>query len=352
MTQTGYVVSTEKEILTEGKDFKVTYKNNKKPGTASVIFNGIGNYTGTKKVSFKIKKGIIEKADYEMGNYIQANANAYYAKGGAKPIMQVIVDGYTLKEGVDYTVKCSGNTKITDGNTAKATIKGKGYFTTEGAVEINFAVLPKIVNDGDGSFTVTAADKNLKSGKASKISKLLQVPKIKDSVTGKPLAKITDYDPEINYYIGADIDHMIILGGNDKNKELGAYYAEKFPDSKYEDTGIFIKAEFKLTGCYTGFYSVIYRVADSKISSAKAVIEPRIFTGSEIKFNPEAEGFNEIFKVTCGGETLKYGEDFMILQDSYKNNIKNGTASVTIRGLGKYSGTKTVKFKIVKKKLR
>lgn len=41
--------------LTKGKDYSVTYKNNKNIGTASVIIKGLGNYTGSKKISFKIK---------------------------------------------------------------------------------------------------------------------------------------------------------------------------------------------------------------------------------------------------------------------------------------------------------
>lgn len=40
--------------LTKDKDYKLTYKNNKKVGTASVIITGIGEYTGTLTKTFKI----------------------------------------------------------------------------------------------------------------------------------------------------------------------------------------------------------------------------------------------------------------------------------------------------------
>ena len=43
---------------------------------------------------------------------------------------------------------------------------------------------------------------------------------------------------------------------------------------------------------------------------------------------------------------LEYGKDFEIVEGSYRNNLKKGTASVTLRGLGEYGGTKTIKFKI------
>jgi len=59
-TYTGSSVYPEPVIMdgdTElvlGKDFTLTYKNNKKIGKASVTVTGIGNYTGSKTLTFKI----------------------------------------------------------------------------------------------------------------------------------------------------------------------------------------------------------------------------------------------------------------------------------------------------------
>lgn len=52
------------KALKLNKDYKVTYKNNKKVGTATITIKGIGKYTGTKKVIFKITpaKAVISKA--------------------------------------------------------------------------------------------------------------------------------------------------------------------------------------------------------------------------------------------------------------------------------------------------
>lgn len=47
------------KTLKKGTDYKVTYKNNQKVGTASVIISGIGSYTGRVTKKFKIvPKGI------------------------------------------------------------------------------------------------------------------------------------------------------------------------------------------------------------------------------------------------------------------------------------------------------
>ena len=47
---------------------------------------------------------------------------------------------------------------------------------------------------------------------------------------------------------------------------------------------------------------------------------------------------------------LVYGTDYETLPDSYTNNVKKGTATVTIVGKEKYGGSKQVKFKITAKK--
>ena len=42
--------------LKEGTGFTVKYKNNTKPGTATVTVTGKGNYKGSAKATFKIAK--------------------------------------------------------------------------------------------------------------------------------------------------------------------------------------------------------------------------------------------------------------------------------------------------------
>ena len=73
----------------------------------------------------------------------------------------------------------------------------------------------------------------------------------------------------------------------------------------------------------------ISKATVSKVSSKK-------YTGKAIKPVP---------KVKYKGKALKKGRDFKL---SYKNNKKAGTAKIIITGKGSYTGSKTVKFKIVK----
>ena len=45
--------------LVEGKDYTVSYSNNKYPGTATFTITGLGNYSGTTTKEFKINKGYV-----------------------------------------------------------------------------------------------------------------------------------------------------------------------------------------------------------------------------------------------------------------------------------------------------
>ncbi len=50
------------KTLKSGSDYKVAYKNNTKVGTATVTITGLGNYKGTKSVTFKIVAASVAKA--------------------------------------------------------------------------------------------------------------------------------------------------------------------------------------------------------------------------------------------------------------------------------------------------
>lgn len=74
-------------------------------------------------------------------------------------------------------------------------------------------------------------------------------------------------------------------------------------------------------------------------STTIAPISDQPYTGSAIKPS---------ITITCQGQPLTNGVDYTL---SYSNNKKIGTASITITGINRYSGTKTVSFKIVPKNM-
>ncbi len=113
-------VKLDGKTLVLNTDYIVSYKNNVQIGTAEVIVEGKGDYTGSKTVSFTIKK----EADQNPPAYITCNKTVYEVKYGAKPFKIKASSNYKMT----YT---SSNPKIvTVGkNTGEATIKNTGVVT-------------------------------------------------------------------------------------------------------------------------------------------------------------------------------------------------------------------------------
>jgi hypothetical protein len=84
----------------------------------------------------------------------------------------------------------------------------------------------------------------------------------------------------------------------------------------------------------------VAKLTKTSISKAKASIAKSsyAYTGKAIK---------PTVTVKYGSTKLKKGTDYTV---SYKNNVKTGKATITIKGKGKYTGTVTKTFNIVPKK--
>ncbi|MCD8039025.1 MAG: hypothetical protein LUE96_08075 [Lachnospiraceae bacterium] len=106
-----------------------------------------------------------------------------------------------------------------------------------------------------------------------------------------------------------------------------------------------IQRGFKIS--YTGDADATYRIIEKSadISKAKITIAAKEYTGSAVTL--EKDDFTTF---TLGGTPLTLGTDYEIV--SYTNNVKKGTASVTVRGINSCGGMKTVKFKIGAKVLK
>ncbi|MDO4503355.1 MAG: leucine-rich repeat protein [Coriobacteriia bacterium] len=81
---------------------------------------------------------------------------------------------------------------------------------------------------------------------------------------------------------------------------------------------------------------VLNQAPKTSISGAKVTVGNARYTGSARKPAP---------KVVLGGVTLKAGTDYKV---TYKSNTYAGTATVTVTGLGKYTGTASKRFTVYK----
>lgn len=142
---------------------------------------------------------------------------------------------------------------------------------------------------------------------------------------GKKLKAGTDYEKMISYYTDFAC-----------KEEVG----EEIPEA---GTYIWVKVEGK--GNYAGS-SIVgkYRITISSITKAKVKIEKQYYTGKAIE--PD---YKDITSVVVNKQELVAGDDYEIVENSYQNNIKSGTATMQIKGKGNYGDVLTVKYTIQKK---
>lgn len=86
---------------------------------------------------------------------------------------------------------------------------------------------------------------------------------------------------------------------------------------------------------------MLYRVAEKNLTKLKKIriVQAKVFDGRHpVTLVPEEIVYGDREAVPFTDEEIKI--------ISYKNNTKTGTAQVTVQGIGRYYGTKTLKFKI------
>lgn len=320
-------VEYDGEELVLGTDYSISdYKNNINVGTATVTFKGMGGYSGTVKKTFKITAADITKADIllsdENGNALENNTCAY-EKGGSKPVVIAGYNGNELVAGTDYTVSYRNNTKL---GTATVTIKGKKDF--KGSTTMEFIVAKQDLSN----LSISAKDIVYKKKANIYKSKVTIL-----DANGKALKAGTDYEKALVYSYAEDC--VVTLTGK-KAESAERKKGDVVGAKDIIPAGVTIDVTAKGMKNYEGELQTDFRFVEADIAKASVKVADQIYTGSEIC--PDASAIT----VKIGGKELS-AEDYEIV--SYSNNISKGTATVTIKGVGNYGGTKTVKFKIKEK---
>lgn len=337
--QSGVVLKYGEEELVLGTDYTASYNNHLNKGKATVTYIGLGNYTGTLKKTYNISAYNIASDIENRISLSTDEISAVYKKGGARPSVKVYDRTKLLTEGVDYTLSYQNHTAVTTPDTIKLptiTVKGKGNYKGVFAEKKAFTITPKAFAE----VTVTAPD----VAASTKIGKYKSVPVFTDA-NGKKLKAGTDYEKAYTYTYKNTTERV----WNDE-VEVTRYAGDLVEGNDIipANTVLCVHVKAKEGGNYTGEKAAEYRVVTSPINKAKITVQNPtqnqknlfLYTGQEIHIDKS----NLIVKV---GTDILANDQYEILEDTYKNNINKGTASVQIRGVGNiYGGTTTVKFKI------
>ncbi|MDO4383355.1 MAG: CotH kinase family protein [Eubacteriales bacterium] len=167
-------------VLTAGKDYKITFKNNVNIGYATYTVTGIkeAGFTGRAEQSYRIVEREIKDVPVKL-----KSTKLTYSGKDQKPAVSLAFSGIALKSGKDYTVSVSNGKNV---GTGTVKITGKGNFT--GTKTATFQIVPK-------SASITKA----KALKGRKIS--LRWKSTKNQVSGYEIA----YSTHKNYSTGKTV---------------------------------------------------------------------------------------------------------------------------------------------------
>ena len=345
------------KTLVQDTDYTVEYSDNINVGTATVTVTGIGNYTGTGSKTFEITAKSLDGVD------IGSIADKTYTGSAIKPSVTVKDGTKTLKVMTDYTLSYSSNKAV---GTATVTITGKGNYT--GTRTTTFQIVPKaadltiseiddqsytgaaiepeitvtcgtktLVQDTDytieysdntnaGTATVTVTGIGNYSGTGSTTFEITA-----KSIAGVKISSIAD-----KTYTGSEIKPSVTVKDGTKTLTKDTDYTVKYSNNINAGTA---KVTVSGIGNYQGTKTATFQIVPKATALTITDIDDQSYTGTAIE--PD-------ITVTCGTKTLVQDTDYTV---EYSDNINVGTATVTVTGIGNYSGTGSTTFEITAKSL-
>lgn len=332
--------------LKEGTHYTLSYKNNVNAGTAQVTISGKGSLEGAVTKSFTIEKADISKASI--------SANGTYTPDGVKIGINAKFGNYTLKSS-DYSF-----TAPTAAGEQTLTISGNGNFSGKTTVKCNVAKADianaksslSLSTDGKG-YTVTIIYDGvlLTQDKDYKVAVTESATGVSAVITGignyGGTATLSGISNELEAFENAVVTiGKITYNGTAQlpsvTVKIGSVTLKSGTDyilSAYDNTNAgTATAVITGKGKYAGAEKKTqFTIAPAAISSASISCEDQIYTGQGVTAQPV---------VTFNGKTLALGIDYYI--SGYSNIVNVGTATVTVKGKGNFTGTAKGTFRIVK----
>lgn len=282
------VTITDKNYtLKNGTDYSLTYYNNINVGTASIDIKGIGNYTGTKKITFRITAKDISYATI-------SDVQSYeYTGSEIKPPVNITDGSSKLVENKDYTVSYSNNISA---GTATIQIDGIGNYS--GAIIKTF----NIIENEEVDTTKDISTLNISEITDKIYTGKVITPELKIFDDSTLLVKGTDYT--LSYYNNLDIGTATL--------------------------------QIKGIGNYSGTVTKTFNIVKKDINFTQiSDISEQIYSGNKIE--PEVI-------ITSDSIKLIEGQDYTV---EYENSTDVGTATIRITGKNNYTGSTIKTFEII-----
>ena len=296
--------------LVENVDYTLSYTAAVNAGTVEVTITGIGNYTGTAKTSYEITK---RKVTMTSGSA----SKVYDKKALTKDEVTVSGDGFAKNEGATYNVTGSRTKVGTSDNTftyeLKSNTKASNY-----NIEVKFGDLIVTAEDGEVVVTITGHSDSVEYDGNEKA--------------------VSGYDVSITEGSKYTTDDFTFNGTAEaKGTEAGTYSMGLNAD--------------QFTNTNDNYTQVTFIVNDGTLTITPKSINPEDEKTGITATNPDDSIYNGEAHVnpltvrdTKTGKDLVENKDYTL---TYSDDVVNvGTVTVTVKGIGNYTGEFTKKYQI------
>jgi len=333
------------DTLKYGEDYTFAVSDNIEAGTATVTVTGTGNYTDTATGTFII----VDELDPTGEILIKNN--------GWKQFINWATFGLFCKDSVDVTVTADGTGSavskveylLSDEALAENNIPAEGWTTvTANNGSYKFSIQPQF----KGAVYVRITDE----GENAIVINSNGIVVYQDSVAG---TNSVDY----TYAENSDKDIAVTFNGNTvKSITCGGstLTADTHYTVDYTNGKIVLKAAYLDTlNATTHTFTVSYNplgVENSGVTDLTTTftvkVVPTSIAGATVKvdgtftYDDNAKEPDPV--VVLNGKTLEKGKDYTV---SYSDNENAGTATVTVEGMGNYTGSANGNFEIGRAKL-
>lgn len=304
-----------KTKLEEGVDYTVSYNNNIAAGTATATINGIINYKGKASQSFLILPKKLKQSKVEV--FVP---DAVISGNKADPEISIFDSSRNeyLQQGNDFTVEYSNDSGVGKG---RAIITAEGNYT--GSMTKKYNIYPagtKLVGD-----LIFSLGSDADSYYGYELQSVRTLTSVSFDYTGKakrPSVVVKDES-------GMEIDRKFysVSYKNNKNAGKGAY------------------AVVKGRRGYMGVANMYFTIKQASISNNAVMfnwISGRTYTGSALTPKPTVTHMSS-------GRRLANNRDYRL---KYSGNVDAGEATITVIGMGNYTGTAHTTFDIQQREMQ
>ena len=305
------------KTLTEGKDYTLSYsKDVTNAGKVEVTITGIGNYEGTANTSYQITKRNV--------TLTSGTASKVYDKTPlAKNEVTVSGDGFVKQEGATYNVTGSQTEVGSSKNTFTYELKSNTIASNYNIKKVEGDL---IVTSQDGEVVVT--------------------------ITGH--AKTVDYDGNEKTVTGYDVS---ITEGSKYTTSDFTFKGNAEAKGTAAGTCQMNLSSTQFSNTNTNFTKVTFVVNDGYLTITPKSIVPdgpntpedkktgiEVTKPADSKYNGEKHENKPTVTDTKTKATLEENKDYTL---SYSDDVVNvGTVTVTIKGIGNYTGEFTKTYEI------